>query len=69
MLIWIAVIVLVVWLIVRVTTQGNAGRSDSTRSGNGSSTESAKEVLDRRFAQGEITREQYLQMKKDLGGD
>ena len=26
----------------------------------------AREILDRRFARGEISREEYLQMKKDL---
>lgn len=28
--------------------------------------ESAREILDRRYARGELTREQYQQMKKDL---
>ncbi len=28
--------------------------------------ESAREILDRRYARGEITREQYQQMQKDL---
>lgn len=28
--------------------------------------ETAKDILERRYAQGEITREQYVQMKKDL---
>ena len=28
--------------------------------------ERAKELLDRRYARGEITREQYLEMRKDL---
>ena len=28
--------------------------------------ESAKEILDRRYARGEISREEYQQMKKDL---
>ena len=28
--------------------------------------ESAKEILARRYARGEINREEYLQMKKDL---
>ncbi len=28
--------------------------------------ETAREILDRRYARGEITREQYQQMKKDL---
>jgi len=29
--------------------------------------ETPKETLDRRYAKGEITREQYLEMRKDLG--
>lgn len=30
--------------------------------------ESAKEILARRYAHGEINREEYLRMLKDLGG-
>jgi uncharacterized membrane protein len=30
---------------------------------------SGRTILDRRYARGEITREQYEQMKQDLGGD
>ena len=30
------------------------------------SQETPKEILDRRYARGEITREQYLEMRKDL---
>ena len=29
---------------------------------------SAREILDRRYASGEITRDQYEQMKQDIGG-
>lgn len=29
--------------------------------------ETAREILDRRYARGEISREEYQQMKKDLG--
>ncbi|MHB8422769.1 MAG: SHOCT domain-containing protein [Leptospirales bacterium] len=32
----------------------------------GPSGETSKEILDRRYARGEITREQYLEMRKDL---
>ncbi|MDD4616033.1 MAG: SHOCT domain-containing protein [Alphaproteobacteria bacterium] len=31
--------------------------------------ESAKEILDRRYASGEINREEYLRMKQELGQD
>lgn len=30
---------------------------------------SGRAILDRRYARGEVTREQYQQMKEDLGGD
>lgn len=32
------------------------------------SEETAQKILDRRYASGEITREEYQAMKKDLGG-
>jgi len=37
------------------------------RSGRASG-ESARDIVDRRYASGEITREQYQQIKQDLGG-
>jgi len=49
MLIWVAVIVLVVWLIVRAVGQ---------RPGGGGS-ESAEDLLRRRYASGEIDAEEY----------
>ena len=30
---------------------------------------SGRAILDRRYAHGEVTREQYEQMKQDIGGD
>jgi len=38
------------------------------RHGDGSQRETPREVLDRRFANGEITKEQYEDMKRTLGG-
>ena len=37
------------------------GRQDNRNSG-----ATAREILDRRYARGEISREEYQQMKKDL---
>ena len=44
------------------------GRPSEEGRGSGSKApgESPKEILDRRYAKGEITREQYLEMRKDL---
>jgi putative membrane protein len=52
------IIVLVVWLIWTTT------RSDGSRRPVSHST--AREVLDERYAHGEIEREEYLQRKEDL---
>jgi putative membrane protein len=36
--------------------------------GHGGARETAREILDRRFASGEITKEQYEEMKRTLAG-
>jgi len=36
--------------------------------GHGGTRETAREILDRRFASGEITKEQYEEMKRTLAG-
>lgn len=57
---WVALLVLIVaavlWLIrSQTTTRGATGRRSSGR-----------DVLDERYARGEIDREEYLQKKRDL---
>ena len=47
---WIAIIWLIVWVIQKITK----------------SKESAVEILEKRFAKSEITKKQYLEMKKSL---
>ena len=39
---------------------------EETRRADSISEETPKEILDRRYARGEIAREQYLEMRKDL---
>jgi putative membrane protein len=56
---WLVVLILIIWFIVN---QLNKGKQDSQTSGQ----ESAMDILKKRFAKGEITKEQYEQMKKDL---
>jgi putative membrane protein len=60
-LFWGGLILLAV-LLVRALFRGNRG-SFNTTSGH---TETAREIIDERYARGEITREQYELMKKDL---
>lgn len=58
-LVWLALLggiaALVVWATRQYAPRAGSGRS-----------EDALEILRRRYAQGEITREQFEQMKKDL---
>lgn len=58
-LFWIIIIGAVVYLIVRLTTQ--SGRSSEGQQG-----ETALDILKKRYARGEISKEEFEQMKKDL---
>lgn len=54
---WLLIAVVIVLLIRWVTTQNTFGVIEE---------ESPMEILGRRYARGEITREQFLQMKEDI---
>lgn len=56
-LFWAAVIALLVWLVYRLV--GGRGRTDAARS--------PEDVVDERYARGDIDRETYERMKEDLG--
>ena len=58
-LFWIVIIGLVIFLIVRLTNQ-------KTGSQNIQSNESPLDVLKKRYARGEITKEEFESMKNDL---
>ncbi|HEX6302644.1 MAG TPA: SHOCT domain-containing protein [Anaerolineales bacterium] len=60
LLFWGGLILLAVWL-AKALFQGNRSAGSSSRP-----TNSAREILDQRYARGEITREQYELMKQDL---
>lgn len=60
LLFWGGLILLAVWL-AKALFQGNQSAGSSSRP-----TNSAREILDQRYARGEITREQYELMKQDL---
>ena len=55
---WAAIILSIVWIVNEVSGRNN---SDKTRHG-----KSAIEILDQRYAKGEITKEQFESMKKDI---
>ena len=59
-ILWIVVIGLIVWAVVAAARR--PGESDSTTR----SAESALEILKRRYARGEINKEEYEAKKKDI---
>ncbi len=66
-LFWILVIGGIVWLIVTLT-RGNQGRSPSQVLTAGAPTgQTPLDVLKARYAKGELTKEQFEEMKRDLG--
>jgi len=56
---WIGLILLVVWAVRKIFTGSKAIEA-------GGSLSNAREILDLRYARGEISREQYEQMKADI---
>jgi putative membrane protein len=60
-LFWVGLIALAVWLVGSLF-----GRNGRQVTSSGDHELNAREILDRRYARGEITREQYELMKQDL---
>lgn len=65
-LLWIVLIGLVVWAVIRLAHR-EAGGEDSRRSG-WPHRETPEEILDRRFASGEIDAETYTEARQKLAG-
>jgi putative membrane protein len=58
-IIWIIILAIIIWAVIRI-----ANTSQNRRSNN--SGETPLDILKKRYARGEISKEQYEQMKKDL---
>ncbi len=58
---WIVLIVIIIWAVVQFTN-----RNQSTNTTNIVSKETPLDILKKRYAKGEITKEQFEEMKKDL---
>lgn len=75
LLFWVVVIGGAIWLLAKIFPSGPAGTNPQGNSGvptrdNGSrssSTESAVETVRQRYARGEISRDEYEQLRQDLG--
>lgn len=59
---WVGLVFLAVWLVKSIF-----GDKQGSQPPTGGHRNSAREILDQRYARGEITREQYELMKGDLG--
>jgi putative membrane protein len=62
---WVGLITLVIWVIARVLPAGGAWGDATPRRG-GAPAESAEDILDRRFAAGELDEETYRSMRATL---
>ncbi len=60
-LFWIVLILLVVWFITQFTNKQQSNNFVAT-----SQKETPLDILKKRYAKGEITKEQFEEMKKDL---
>lgn len=61
LLFWLLIIGGVVWLVQSLARGGGSSETSAPTS------ESPLDILNRRYAKGEITKEQFEQMKRDLG--
>lgn len=59
---WLAILAIIIWIGVTVTR--NLQKSGSTQ--DPTQTESPLDILKKRYAKGEISREEFEQMKKDI---
>ncbi|MDO8550514.1 MAG: SHOCT domain-containing protein [Ignavibacteria bacterium] len=58
---WIALIALVIWLVVNQSNRNRQNYQPPPQQ------ESPLDIIKTRYAKGEITKEQFEEMKKDLG--
>ncbi len=61
-LFWLVILGLVVWAVISIAKKN----SEQYQSGGISGKESALDILKKRYAGGEITKEEFEQMKRDL---
>jgi putative membrane protein len=60
LLVVLGIVALIVWAVLHFSGAGGQGRGPSDRV-------SAREILDRRYARGEIDREEYQRIRQELG--
>ncbi len=63
---WVLVIVGVIWLVATLA-RGSSTSAPRTNSGAPTTGTAALDIVKARYAKGEITKEQFEEMKRDLG--
>ncbi|TVR23508.1 MAG: SHOCT domain-containing protein [Nitriliruptor sp.] len=66
LLLIVLLVVGIVWLVRQVSSNGGRPSDHQPPSASGSGSGSAREDLDRRYARGEISREEYRAIRGDL---
>ena len=56
---WLVILIVIIWVIVNQLNKGKQGSQLSQ-------SESTLDILKKRYAKGELTKEQFEQMKKDI---
>jgi putative membrane protein len=65
---WLVIIIGALWLLSRLFPSGDEDVSHQSSSRHGDRGESPLDILRQRYARGEITREEFDQMRRDLRG-
>lgn len=60
-IIWLVAIAIIAYLVYKLINEGKILASSKVVSGEG-----AEDILNERYAKGELTREQFVQMKEDI---
>ncbi len=64
---WVLVVGGVIWLVVTLARGGQAGIAAQPNAGRTAPGQTPLDVLKMRYAQGDISKEQFEQLKRDLG--
>ena len=65
---WAVIIAVGVWLLSQLFPRSPGNASSGTMTSPNASSDPPQEILERRYASGEITKAEYDEIRRDLGG-
>jgi putative membrane protein len=65
---WVVIIAAAVWFLSQLFPRGTSDASAEGTTTPNASSDSPQEILDRRYASGEIAKAEYDEISRDLGG-